>query len=180
MSDYVPNLTLSRIMGDAMKELGPVGFSAEAHEVADKMTKTLSEGDIRESALFFKDYLDSAEVSRRAALHIQDEPLPYVETLKCEPASTDVGDVSYVAPTAQCYIATSAFGTQLHSWQMVSQGKSAIAHEGMIYAAKVMALTAAKAMADPDALKAIRTEHEMNVPEYDCPLPEGVEPKVVK
>ena len=95
-------------------------------------------------------------------------------------ASTDVGDVSYVAPTAQCYIATCAFGTQLHSWQMVSQGRSPIAHEGMIYAAKVMALTAAKVLDDPEALKAIRAEHERNVPFYDCPLPEGVVPKVVK
>ncbi len=179
MSDYVPNLTLSRIMGEAIAELGPIGFSAEAHAFADEMSKQLSADDIRESAMFMKDYLDPEEAARRAGLTLQNEPLPYKETCKVEPASTDVGDVSYVAPTAQCYIATETFGTQLHSWQVVSQGKSPIAHEGMIYAAKVMALTAAKVIEGPDSLKKIREEHRLNVPEYDCPLPEGVIPRVV-
>ncbi len=180
MSDYAPNLTLSKIMGEAMQELGPIGFSPEAHALADAMTKTLSEGDIKESTSLMNLYVRPAEVAERAKYNLQEVPLPYVETHRCEPSSTDVGDVSYVAPTAQCYVTTETFGTQLHSWQAVSQGKSAIAHEGMIYAAKVMALTAAKVLEDPEALKAIREEHEANIPEYDCPLPEGVEPKVVK
>lgn len=180
MSEYVPNLTLSRIMGEAVKELGAMGFSKEAFDFAEEMSKNISAEDIRESALILKDYLDPAEAEKRACLVLQDEPLPYVETLKCEMASTDVGDVSYVAPTAQVYVATWAFGTQLHSWQAVSQGKSPIAHEGMIYAAKVMALTAAKVIEDPESLERIKEEHRMNVPEYDCPLPEGVVPKVVR
>ncbi len=180
MSDYAPNLSLSRIMGEAMAELGPVGFSEESHALADEMVKTLSEGDIKEAAVLLKDYLAPEEVAEKAALHLQDDPLPYVETLKCEPSSTDVGDVSYVAPTAQCYITTAAFGTQLHSWQAVSQGKSTIAHEGMIYAAKVMALTAAKVINDPEALNKIREEFKREIPPYDCPLPEGVIPRVIE
>ena len=95
-------------------------------------------------------------------------------------ASTDVGDVSYVVPTAQCKITTETFGSQLHSWQVVSQGKSPIAHEGMVYAAKVMALTAAKVVRDPELFEAVISEHRKNIPFYDCPLPEGIVPKIVR
>lgn len=180
MSDYVPNLTLARIMGEAMEELGPVGFSKEANDFADKMTETIPETDKRNSAVNLKAYLGNEEGSRRAELHLQDMPLPYSENVNREMASTDVGDVSYVVPTVQCKACTETFGTQLHSWQAVSQGKSAIAHEGMIYAAKVMALTAAKVVDDPGITEKIKEEHSVNAPYYDCPLPEGIVPKVVR
>ena len=56
--------------------------------------------------------------------------------------STDVGDRSWIVPTVHLNIPTFAAGTALHSWQAVAQGKSSIAHKGMLYAAKIMALTA--------------------------------------
>ena len=180
MSNYVPNMALSRAMGEAMEELGPIGFSREAYELADRMSETITETERKASADSFKEFLDSCEAERRAALNLQDEPLPYKESVKREMASTDVGDVSYVVPTAQCKVTTETFGSQLHSWQVVSQGKSPIAHEGMIYAAKVMALTGAKVVHDPELFDAVVSEHRKNIPYYDCPLPEGVVPKTVK
>ena len=179
MSDYVPNMILSEMMGDAMAELGPIRFSKESYDLANKMSETISDQDKAESSAELRDYLNQEEARKRAKLTLQDEPLPYKAVCKRHMASTDVGDVSYVTPTAQCYITTETFGTQLHSWQAVSQGKSSIAHEGMIYAAKVMALTAAKVLNDPKALAKIREEFETKVPAYDCPLPEGVVPKKV-
>ncbi len=180
MSNYVPNMTLSRIMGRAMEELGPIGFSQEANDLAHAMSDKISEEDRRESASALKKLIKGEEGIRRAALDLQDEPVPYTENISREMASTDVGDVSYVTPTVQCKVTTETFGTQLHSWQAVSQGKSPIAHEGMIYAAKVMALTGAMVLEDTEALEAIRKEHEENIPGYDCPLPEGIVPKAVK
>lgn len=180
MSDYVPNLTLSRIMGKAMEELGPIGFSKEAYDFADKMTEQIPETDKRAAAQKLKEFVSGEEWEKRALAKLQDRPLPYTENVSREMASTDVGDVSYVVPTAQCKAATETFGTQLHSWQAVSQGKSPIAHEGMIYAAKVMALTAARVIEDPAALDEIKAEHKINAPYYDCPLPEGIVPGIVK
>ena len=140
----------------------------------------ISDQDIRNSTDVLKEYLEPEEVSRRASKHLQDEPLPYKENTRRDPASTDVGDVSYVVPTAQINVTTETFGSQLHSWQVVSQGKSPIAHEGMIYAAKVMALTGAMVLGDPEALTKIQEEFNVNIPGYDCPLPEGVVPGIVK
>ena len=50
----------------------------------------------------------------------------------------------------------------------------------MIYAAKVMALTAARVVDEPGVIDKIKEEHSVNAPCYDCPLPEGIVPKVVK
>ena len=94
--------------------------------------------------------------------------------------STDVGDVSWVVPTVQARGATYAIGTPGHSWQLTAQGKSGIAHKGMIHVAKIMAATAVEALNNPsviDAAKAdyaARTEHNP----YVCPLPTDVVPPV--
>jgi aminobenzoyl-glutamate utilization protein B len=46
------------------------------------------------------------------------------------PASTDVGDVSWVVPTVQLWGANYAIGTPYHTWQMVAQGKSSTCIKG--------------------------------------------------
>ena len=86
--------------------------------------------------------------------------LPYVPMDKAQPGSTDVGDVSYCTPTAQCNVATVALATPGHSWQMTAQSRSSIANKGNAVAAKVMALTAVKATGG----------------KYECPIPAHVKP----
>ena len=72
--------------------------------------------------------------------------------------STDVGDVSWIVPTVHLNIPTFAAGTALHSWQAVAQGKSSIAHKGMLYAAKIMALTALDFLQNPELANQARKE----------------------
>lgn len=43
--------------------------------------------------------------------------------------STDVGDVSRVTPTAQCWAPAWAIGTNPHTWQVVAQGRSLAAYK---------------------------------------------------
>ncbi|OKB82411.1 hypothetical protein BMT51_15655, partial [Escherichia coli] len=40
-------------------------------------------------------------------------------------------------PVAQCFSPCFAVGTPLHTWQLVSQGRTSIAHKGMLLAAKL-------------------------------------------
>ena len=91
-----------------------------------------------------------------------------------------MGDVSYVVPTAQCNVATAAFGTQVHTWQMTAQGKSEIAHEGMLHAAKIMAYTALKLVEDPELLKKAQAEHRETAGAYTCPIPKELKPVAVR
>ena len=87
------------------------------------------------------------------------------------PGSSDVGDVSWLTPTAQFTAVTWPSGSPGHSWQNVSCGKTSIAHKGLLYAAKVLAGTAADLMERPELLKEARAEFEIAAAEgYDCPI----------
>ena len=94
------------------------------------------------------------------------------------PGSTDVGDVSWVVPTAQCIMTTEVQNTALHSWQWVANGKTNIAKKGMLQAAKVMSLTALKAIEEPEYIKAAKEELEAVVKQtpYINPIPADVKP----
>lgn len=106
--------------------------------------------------------------------------LPYVKSEKASPGSTDVGDVSWVCPTAQIGAATMVKMSPGHSWQIVSQGKSEVAHGATLYAAKVMARTAIDLFTQPETLAAAKAEHARRVPEgYTCPIPQGIKPRAI-
>ena len=93
------------------------------------------------------------------------------------PGSTDVGDVSYVCPTAQLNIATYAIGTPGHSWQLTAQSGCSIGHEGMLAAAKVMAYAGICAMRDPQTLQKAREEYvKATGGKYICPVPVDTKP----
>jgi aminobenzoyl-glutamate utilization protein B len=72
--------------------------------------------------------------------------------------STDVGDVSWVVPTAGFGTATWVPGTPGHSWQAVACGRTTIAKKGMLLAAKTLAASAWNLFEQPDTLKAAKAE----------------------
>ncbi len=113
---------------------------------------------------------------------INDFVMPYFPSGKAQGGSTDVGDVSWVCPTAQISTATWAADTPGHSWQIVSQGKGAQAKKNMLYAGEVMAATVIDLMKDPALLAAAKEEHKLAVgPDgYICPIPKGVKPQPIK
>ena len=71
---------------------------------------------------------------------IRDRPLdseihPFnPDKIKLTAGSTDVGDVGYAAPTLNINIATACIGNVGHSWQMVAQTCSPLAHKGLLTA----------------------------------------------
>lgn len=110
------------------------------------------------------------EKSNNGTRSLNDFLLSYVPSSVFTTGSTDVGDVSWLTPTAQFTTVTWTSGSPGHSWQNVAIGKSSIAHKGVLYAAKVMAGAAADMMDSPSLLAAIRQEFEATVGPYDCPL----------
>ena len=72
--------------------------------------------------------------------------------------STDVGDVSWMVPTARLRVATWVPGTSAHTWQAVSAGGMSIGMKGMVNAAKVIAGTAFDLYNDPEAIKNAKKE----------------------
>jgi len=83
---------------------------------------------------------------------------PFSVSTKGSGGSTDVGDVSWVVPTAGLGTATWVPGTAAHSWQAVAAGGMSIGHKGMINAAKVLAMTAYDLFMEPDLVKSSKMD----------------------
>ena len=58
-------------------------------------------------------------------------------------------------------------------------GKTGIAHKGVLYAAKIMAATAADLMENPELLMKAREEFDITAADgYDCPIGPEVVPVI--
>ena len=118
-----------------------------------------------------------AEKTGNGTLAMNNFVVPYVPSNNFAPGSTDVGDVSWLTPTAQFNAATWPSGSPGHSWQNVSAGRTSLAHKGMLYAAKALAGAAAQLMTQPELLRQAREEFNFTASEgYDCPLGKEVVP----
>lgn len=176
VSNLIGNRPLEEAMQTELERLGPVQFDAADRDFALEIQKTLTKDDI---AVSF----------RRCGMPPPEEGLAlcdFVAPLDLQgdggEGSTDVGDVSWAVPTVQARVATCAVGTPFHTWQTVAQGKAPAAHKGMVYAAKAMAATAKRLIEDPKLRAKARDVHDAYLAKtpYICPLPDGVEPPIVK
>lgn len=116
-------------------------------------------------------YRQISQTTNNGAMPLNNFVIPYRPSIAYNPGSTDVGDVSWLTPTAQFTAVTWVSGSPGHSWQNVSIGKSSIGHKGMLYAAKVLAGAAADIMEDNSLLAQIRESfHAAAESGYDCPI----------
>jgi len=93
--------------------------------------------------------------------------------------SSDVGDVTLVAPCATLGIPTRVPGEYPgHHWAVVSGGSSSIAYKGITTGAKVNAGTAYDLLTKPESLAKIRREFELLAREhpYQAFLPDDAKP----
>ena len=72
--------------------------------------------------------------------------------------STDVGDVSWVVPTAGLRTATWVPGTAAHSWQAVASGGTSIGLKGAELAAKTMANSIKEIFENPEVIEISKQE----------------------
>ena len=181
-SNYEPNRTLEKILYDKLVEAGPVKPTEEENRFAEGIWNTLSESEQQNFVAGMQSFGYAGDGSEFEGKFLNDIISEYVPSDQVMAGSTDVSDVSWVVPTAQLTAATSAIGTPLHTWQMVTQGIGSFAHSGMLRAAESMAATAIHLFENEEDLKAVKTEHEeRRVKEpYFCPIPEDVKPSATK
>ena len=173
VSNLLANTPLEQAMYATMQRLGPPEFDEADRAYARQIQATLSEEDIASS---FRRH--GLKVERDKALC--DIIVPLDSRGNGGVGSTDVGDVSWAVPTVQARGATYAIGTPGHSWQLTAQGKSGIAHKGLVHVAKIMAGTAVDAISNPEILAAAKADHKArtDAQPYVCPLPPDVNPPV--
>jgi aminobenzoyl-glutamate utilization protein B len=170
MSNLLGNKPLERALHANLARLGPPQFDAEDRAFAEAIRKTVRPDDI-------------ITAHRRFGIPVTDAPLAdTIVPLEAVGAkmvgSTDVGDVSWKVPTVQARGATYAIGTPGHSWQLTAQGKSPLAHKGMVHVAKAMAGCAVDVLRDKALLAAAKAEHQarLAVTPYESPLPDRIAP----
>lgn len=179
LSNTVINSVLEGVMAEAFAQCGAPVYSQEEREYAAAF-KASYEGEITPEDVPF-----AAKDKRGLLVHMREEPLcdHIVETYsddRCEMGSTDVGDVSWVVPTATLNTACYSYGAGAHSWQWVAQGKSSIAHKGMNKAAEVLALTAEKLYENPELIEQAKKElaERLDGDVYQCLIPQGIKPHI--
>jgi aminobenzoyl-glutamate utilization protein B len=176
MSNLLLNETINTILQRKLEEVGAPKFSKEDVAFATEISKTIPSNSFEESARSYGLDADAIVSMKRTVLH--ESVLPPYRSDIVQPGSTDVGDVSWVAPTGQIVTACMALGTPGHSWQIVAQGRTGIGYKGMLYAAKVMALSAIEFMQNPEFICKARDEFKIRraASNYISPIPDGLKP----
>ncbi len=174
-SNYVPNITLTKLMGQAVEEVGPISYDEKDYALANKIRASLPENCYQNIAWQFTG-LSAAEASEYFRTHVlYDRPGKFMDYDVVAPASTDVGDVSHCVPTAQVEVPCYTIGTPNHTWQMTAQTRSTIGQKGMLEAAKCLALCAVKLLEDNSGsiLQEARREFDSFTggKPYTCPIP---------
>jgi len=138
--NLMPNETLAAIVYEKLSALGGFEYDATEQAFAEKIKATL--GDI------------GLPLGSQA----QVQPFAMPTTFG---GSTDVGDVSWLVPTAGLSAATWVPGTSAHSWQAVAAGGTSIGTKGMLVAAKTLAAAATELFQNPETIELATAElHE--------------------
>ncbi|MBR2728238.1 MAG: amidohydrolase [Solobacterium sp.] len=182
-SDIVPNTTLQEVLQENMEEIPLPEFTEAEMKLAQEIhdSVTMKGGSLEH-------YLEKMETGREAYEQYLGKAyyggfvLPRLTVEEHEPGSSDVGDVSWITPTAQFYAATEAADTPGHSWQLTAQGKSGYAHKMELFAAKVIAGAAIDLLNAPETIRKAKEELEQRRGKegYVCPIPKGVRPAGLK
>lgn len=153
--DVLPNSVMSDLLHENLLAAPRPAYSREERALAAALSATASDEQKRTSmAMLGLDPASAAEVIKRP-LH---EAVGYWGRGWTIPASTDVGDASHIAPTAQINTATWPVGVDSHTWQATAASGSGIGVKGMLYAAAVLGGAACDLMGRPDLLAKARQE----------------------
>jgi len=162
-SDYniVGNTPLAERMYQNLNELGGITYTPAETDFAARLTALLPPGS-----------------HPRPGAESRIEPLRRDPASEGGSASSDVGDVSWSVPTMGVSTATWVPGTPAHSWYAVAASGMAIGQDGMVLAAKAIALTAQDLFTDPQLRAAAKADFEKRLEgqQYQSQIPANQKP----
>ena len=137
--EVLPNRPLSELLDQNLQRIGAPQFTDEEKSFARAVQN--SAGMVQEIAL------------SETVEHLPESPTQGL-------ASTDIGDVSWRVPVGRLNVASYAFGSPGHSWQIVACTGTSIGEKGLLVAAKVMAASAVDVYLKPDIVEKARQDFE--------------------
>ena len=166
------NETLADLQFEIMRELGGINFTVDEQAYAAEVNRHFGDANVKTMIERYGVEPKSAEQA------LIGEVLPSADKDVVSPGSSDIGDMSWYAPCSMLQTATWASRAAAHSWGVVATGRTSIGHKGMMYAAKVMAVSAAELVLSPDMVARAQEEFREAVERtpYVCPIPADVLP----
>ena len=174
-SDYLPNRTIEKCLYEAMVSCEPISYTEEEMDFIRDISKTLP-GSLEAS---------QAQVRTDYGINVSDKlicdffaPLSETKRKTCITGSMDIGDVSYIVPTAQINIACYGYAIAGHSWQVAAYAGHSVGMKGMLKAGEVMAKGAKLLFEDTSIIDRAKEEHKESLggKPYESPLPDGYKP----
>jgi aminobenzoyl-glutamate utilization protein B len=153
--DMLVNETGARLLHSNLLWLGPATYTNEEQAFAKQIQKATG----------------VPEVGMLPGIHpLENQPQ--------EGGSTDVADISWVAPTLHVTVATSPKDAPWHAWPVVATSGMSIGHKGMLRAAKVLAATMVDLYEQPKTLAAVQAEFKAKRSDtvYEAYVPKGPPP----
>ena len=139
-ANIIPNDPLAAVAQKNLEEVGGFTLDSEQKKFAEQLQKTFATAN--------PPSLDTTK---------QIEPLRKFDP-NAPMASTDVGDVSWHVPTIGFSAATFVPGSAAHTWQAAAAAGMSIGQQGMVVAAKAIALTAIDLFTDPALVQAAKDD----------------------
>ena len=139
--ELIANNPLTQLVTKNLKAVGAPEFTVEEESFARRLQAPLT-------AAFGTEF----EIALDSQIH--------EDSINSPPSkgSTDVGDISWRVPTGGLRTTCMAYKSPGHSWQNVAAIGSSIGEKGIIYAAKVLAISAIDLLEDPKKIAAARAD----------------------
>jgi aminobenzoyl-glutamate utilization protein B len=159
-ANVLPNQPLADLAQKELEEVGGFTYSPEQMQFAQELQKTLP----AYAAGHFE------QTSAIVPLTPADPNAPA--------ASTDVGDISWFVPTIGFTSATLVPGCAPHTWQAAATAGMSIGQQGMLIAAKSLALLGADLYAHPEVIVAAKADlnSQLKTMTYKTAIPPDQKP----
>ena len=171
LSNKIPNKTLSEVVTENMREIGPPEYTEEELEFAKRIGETVPKQHKMDSLR--KRGVPNWERYRDIDL-CRDVLDPWNEG-EVGAGSTDVADVSWNTPTMEFGTTATVLGTPGHSWHFVATSGMSIGHKSLIFASKVLSGSALDLIQRPELLTKAKEElkRRLGGRTYKPPVPKN-------
>jgi aminobenzoyl-glutamate utilization protein B len=178
-SSLLNNHYLADLQYEAMKWIGPIEYTPEELAFAQGINDHYPAGNVEALFKTLRPPAGYAEpLARFRGRALISENFPSLDEGAIRTSSTDVGDLSRVAPLSLLRTTCAPTGAPAHGWGFAAAAGMSIGHKGMLHAARIMALTAVDLLDNPLHIQKAREEFELAMQEmpYHCPMPAEVQP----
>ncbi|MEA4848228.1 MAG: amidohydrolase [Clostridiaceae bacterium] len=154
--ENLPNDVVLQALYDAITATPPQQWDEEDHKLAEGLIKTHDPISYKATLERLK---NTAGMDSKEEEYLYNRAMPLTHQHQHLPlGSSDFGDVTWIVPAAQAYIACCPVNTPYHSWQWAVAAGSGIGKKGMIYAAKVFAAACLDFIHHPEKVEAAQEE----------------------